>query len=168
MSETELVDEITLLRQKTGKILPRGEFFKQKKNFLAVHVWIKNSDNLFLMQKRVASKKVDSGLWSVCGGVVASGETSIEAAVRETEEEIGLRLNAENMYLLYQNPEPDPWGGMVDVWLAKTDVEIKNLSIQPKEVEKARWFSLLELQDFIRKGKVSPHIIFALFSILQV
>ncbi len=162
MSETELVDEITLSRQKTGKVLPRGEFFKQKRHFLCVNVWIKNSDNLYLMQKRVMSKKVDPGLWSVCSGVVESGETSLKAALRETEEEIGLRLSIEDMCLLYQNPEPDPWGGMVDVWLAKADVEIENLQIQPREVEEVRWFSLPELHDFIRLGKVSPHILFAL------
>ena len=162
MSETELVDEITLSRQKTGKILPRGEFFKQKKHFLCVNVWIKNSDNLYLMQKRVMSKKVDPGLWSVCGGVVESGETSLAAAMRETEEEIGLRLNTKAMCLVHQNPKPDPWGGMVDVWLAKADVKVENLRIEPKEVEEVRWFSLQELRDFIEKGKVSPHIIFAL------
>ena len=160
MSETELVDVITINREKTGEVLPRKEFVPQKKHFLSVHVWIKNSKGQFLMQKRLPNRRVDPDKWSIHGGVADAGETSLEAAKRETLEEIGLKI--ENPVLVYQNPEPDPWGGMVDVWLAHSEVKIEDLTFQPTEVADARWFDIKELNSYIKLGKVSPHILFAL------
>ncbi len=160
MSENELVDVITIDRKKTGEILPRGQFFSQKKHFLSVHIWIKNSKGQFLMQKRLPTKKVDPNMWSIQGGVVDAGETSLAAARRETLEEIGLKI--ENPVLVYQNPEPDPWGGMVDVWLAHSEAKIEDLTLQSSEVADARWFDMEELNSYIKQGKVSPHILFAL------
>lgn len=160
MSENELVDVITLNRQKTGEVLPRKLLFPQKKNYLCVLVWIKNSKNQFLMQKRMPHKLVDPDLWSVHGGVVDSGETSFQAAQRETLEEIGLKL--EDMVLVYQNPEPDPWGGIIDVWLAHSDTAVEDLVLRTEEVADVRWFSISELEDYINQGLVSPHILFAL------
>lgn len=160
MSELELVDVITVNREKTGEVLPRKEFVPQKKHFLSVHVWVKNSKGQFLMQKRPAHRHVAPNMWSVHGGVADAGETSLEAAKRETLEEIGLKI--ENPVLVYQNPEPDPWGGMVDVWLAHSEVKIEDLTLQPSEVADARWFTPQELEDYIKQGKVSSLVLFAL------
>ncbi len=160
MAETELVDVITINREKTGEVLPRKEFVPQKKHFLSVHVWVKNSKGQFLMQKRLPNRRVDPNMWSVHGGVADTGETSLEAAKRETLEEIGLKI--ENPVLVYQNPEPDPWGGMVDVWFAHSEAKIEDLTLQPTEVADVRWFTPQELEDYIKQGKVSPNILFAL------
>ncbi len=43
----------------------------------------------YLMIKRAAEP--DKGLWSVPGGIVEIGETTKEAAIREAEEETGLK-----------------------------------------------------------------------------
>ncbi len=160
MPETELIDVITIDRKKTGEVLPRKEFVPQKKHFLSVHVWVKNSKGQFLMQKRLPTRKVEPNMWSIHGGLADAGETSLEAAKRETLEEIGLKI--ENPVLVYQNPEPDPWGGMVDVWLAYSEAKIEDLTLQPTEVSDVRWFSMNELEDYIKQGKVSSLILFAL------
>ncbi len=160
MSETELVDVITLGRKKTGEVLPRGQLFPQKKHYLCALVWVKNSKGQFLMQKLPAHRHVDPNMWSIQGGVVVTGETSLDAAKRETLEEIGLKI--ENPVLVYQNPEPDPWGGMVDVWLAHSEAKIEDLTIEPREVADISWFDIDELDSYIKQGKVSPHILFAL------
>ena len=160
MSETELVDVISLNREKTGEVLPRGLLYPQKKHFLSVHVWVKNSQGQFLMQKRLPNRHVDPNMWSVHGGVADAGETSLDAAKRETLEEIGLKI--ENPVLVYQNPEPDPWGGMVDVWLAYSEAKVEDLVLQQTEIADVRWFNREELEDYIKQGKVSPHILFAL------
>lgn len=161
MSESELVDVIDLSRQKTGEVLPRGLLLQQKKHFLSVHVWVVNAQKQFLLQKRSLNKKVDAGLWSVCGGVVDSGETSVQAAVRETREEVGLYLRPEDMRLVMQCADCDPWGSLVDVWLVRADCCLQNLVLQKEEVSEAAWFDIGQLREMFVAGDASPNISFA-------
>ena len=52
--------------------------------------------------------------WNLVGGVIEEGEAPEEAAHRETEEEIGVRLDAVSLFRLYQirdqrRPHPVPY-----------------------------------------------------------
>lgn len=47
-----------------------------------------------LMTKRVAKMNRHAGQWALPGGRIDAGETPLEAAIRETDEEIGLDINA--------------------------------------------------------------------------
>ena len=61
---------------------------------ISVHVWIINTEGEFLIQKRSANKKKFPNMWSMMGGAVLSGETSEEACIRETDEELGIMLES--------------------------------------------------------------------------
>lgn len=57
-----------------------------------VHVWVTNGTH-FLQQQRTWGKKIMPGQWDISvGGHVGGGESYAEAALRETEEELGLRI----------------------------------------------------------------------------
>ncbi len=66
----------------------------------AVHVLVFRSDGRLLMQKRSMQKDVAPGKWdSSVGGHVDAGEGRLEAALRETKEELGLEgLALQYMY----------------------------------------------------------------------
>lgn len=56
-----------------------------------VWIWIINSNNDILVQKRAASKKNNPNKWDMpSAGHIISGETSIQGAIRETYEELGV------------------------------------------------------------------------------
>lgn len=64
----------------------------------AVHVMVLDSEERLLVQKRSASKDVAPGTWcSSCSGHVDAGEAYLAAAVRELEEEIGVRVAPEDL-----------------------------------------------------------------------
>ena len=57
----------------------------------ATYIVIENSRGEFYVQKRTMTKDVYPGYWDpVTGGVVQSGESYEESAVRELEEEMGI------------------------------------------------------------------------------
>src|SRR3989344_1498741 len=59
----------------------------------AVHVWLLNSKGELLIQKRSANKEAYPNQWEIsASGHVSAGQTSLEAARRETKEELGLDL----------------------------------------------------------------------------
>ena len=59
---------------------------------MIVHVWIEDVDGKFLIAKR-ARRKTFGGLWECPGGGAVAGEQSIDAAVREIREEVGIALD---------------------------------------------------------------------------
>lgn len=57
--------------------------------------------NTMLMFKRSESKKAFPGWWAVPGGHIDEGENPLAAAIRETEEETGIRLSASGVQLKF-------------------------------------------------------------------
>jgi len=49
-----------------------------------------------------------AGYWALPGGFVDQGETVEQAAVREAEEETGLRVRLDKLVGIYSHPERDP------------------------------------------------------------
>jgi len=61
-----------------------------------VHVWLINSAGEILLQQRGSHKDSNPGLWDIsAAGHIDPGETSLQAALRETREELGVEPPAE-------------------------------------------------------------------------
>jgi len=66
-----------------------------------VHVWVLNSKNELLCHRRADSKKVYPGFWDIIvGGHLNAGETYEDAALREVEEEIGIKFSKDDMVFI--------------------------------------------------------------------
>ena len=78
-------------KNKTGKIIQRGQRLLDDEYHLIVHIWIKNSEGKFLIQQR--SEKVKNPLvWSATGGSVVAGEdiwSNVPRPLREGISSIG-------------------------------------------------------------------------------
>ncbi|QIB34431.1 NAD(+) diphosphatase [Ancylobacter pratisalsi] len=82
------------------------------------------------------SARFAPGMWSCLAGFVEPGETFEQAARRETMEEAGIRTGAAR-YLASQ-PWPFPMSVMIGYHL---EAESRDITIDPVELEGARWFS---------------------------
>ena len=60
---------------------------------LVITVWLRDSKGRFLMSLRSDKKRWCPGMWEATGGAVDHGESSLEGAVREVREELGIELN---------------------------------------------------------------------------
>ena len=85
-------------------------------------------------------------MWECVGGSVLKGETSLQGALRETAEEVGIELLPQNGKLLFSNIRKQ-FNDIVDVWLFTYDgiVSLKNATTD--EVEQTVW---LDRNDIMR------------------
>lgn len=82
-----------------------------------------------------------AGFMSCLAGFVEAGETIEQAAARELFEEAGVRANPESTEYLFCQPWPFPSSLMMGVII---EAETENITIDPKEIQDARWFTRTE------------------------
>jgi len=105
----------------------------------AVHVLVFNAAGLLFLQKRSLKKDRQPGVWdSSTSGHVDSGEDYDVCAVRELQEEIGLKLNAapERLFKLAASAETD----QEHVWVYRCRAE-GPFRLDPDEIERGGWYA---------------------------
>ncbi len=131
---TEFWDVYDGNESRTGRIMERGTP-KDGDYMLCVHIYLHTPDGLFLMQKRSEKKQSHPGIWDVTGGAVQAGEESIEGAIRETEEEVGISLEKNNLTFIGKIKKRRSF---VHIYFAKKDFKKEDLTLQKEEVSEVR------------------------------
>ncbi len=95
----EIIDE----QENIIGLAPRSEIHTKGLLHREIHVWIITSDNKIVFQKRSSTKDLAPNLLDAsAGGHVDIGETPLSAALRELEEESGIRVKASEINFLYK------------------------------------------------------------------
>ena len=98
----------------------------------------------FVITRRTARLAHHAGQWALPGGRLDAGETVVEAALRETEEEVGLRLAPESVLGLLDD-FPTRSGFRMTPVVAWAEAG-QTLRANPEEVEHVHVVPLSELQ----------------------
>ena len=145
-------------RTLTGKTVFRGTPLSDGEYRIAVQVWIQNHAGQWLISQR-SENKSHPLKWEPTGGCVLAREDSLQAAVREVREELGITLDPEDGILFtslrccqpcWENP------GFLDIWMFRDNTPIESMVFQPGEVHAARWASRNEILDLIVSGNFVP------------
>src|SRR5512135_396858 len=97
----EKLDVLDLKGNPTGKTKFKKDIHNDGDWHKTVHVWIINYKNEILLQKRVGNQKEKDRCDFSAGGHVIANESSLEACIRETKEELGIILNKSELKLLF-------------------------------------------------------------------
>mgnify|MGYP004471575261 FL=1 len=147
----ELWDIYDKNRNLTGRQMHRGSKFGNGDFHLVVHVCIFNSKNEMLIQQRQPWKNGWPNMWDLTvGGSALAGETSTDAAERETLEEIGYKVDLSNERPFFTiNFEY----GFDDYYIIQRDIDIKDLKLQYEEVKSIKWATKDEILKLVNDGK---------------
>ncbi|MBU3940953.1 MAG: NUDIX domain-containing protein [Nanoarchaeota archaeon] len=118
----------------------------------SVGIFIVNEKNQMLMQKRCSNKDMDSSKWSYAvGGHVTYGQTYLQTATKEIQEELGIKVKPKFIIkaLIKMKQETE----YTSLYKVKISSKTK-LKLDKDEVEKIQWVDLNQLNTFINTHPV--------------
>ncbi len=119
-------------------------------------LWITNSKDQVLIAQRELNKSHNPGLWEpTVAGTVDEGESYEENVLKETWEEIGLRLTSKDIKTgpkLFLDKDPK-WRFFCQIFLYKSDKTISEFVIQKDEVKDLRWVDKIALDNMMKTDR---------------
>lgn len=130
------------------------------------HVWIvrrRHGKWEVLLQKRSTEKDSFPGLYDTSSaGHIPAGSDPVSSALRELEEELGVRADPEQLipagsfrirYEDFFHGEPFRDNEFTFVYVDREPVDAESLVLQASEVDEVRWFPLREVREEIRRSR---------------
>ena len=127
-----------------------------------VHIWAFDSKGRILFQLRSRVKENNPGLFDTsCAGHISAGDSSVNAAVRELREELGVHKSSRDLEYLFEAKHESVLNGgsyldneYYDVYkISLSDDEANSLVPQPGEVDSFTWMTR---EEFFAKHKLHP------------
>ena len=147
----ELVDVYNNKHEKLSytkgrKELVDGEFR------LSCFIWIINDEGKILVQQRLATAKKCPNMWETASGGATKGDTPLSEALRELEEELGIKANKDDIRFIGSFARVNDF---VEVFLLESNISLDELKLQDDEVQAAKWMTIEEFEKIIDSGNAS-------------
>lgn len=156
MAAEEQLDVVDSKMQPTGQVLGKREVHEHELWHRGAHVWIYNSQGQILLQLRHPSKPAYPNTWDVsAAGHLSAGDDPVMGGIRETKEEIGLDITADEMEFIGVHAEDILVGGHQHhsfnwTFLVHRNLDLKDLVLQPDETAEVKWVTPDELARDLR------------------
>ena len=152
----EFFDELDEYGKHTGKTVARDVAHKNGNWHRAVLLFVVNSKNEILMQKRSMQKSLWAGRWDgTGGGHVDSGEIGMFAVIRELKEELGIDVDPSDVrYIggcLSENKNEKMWNRhWNEFFVAHKDIDETKIKLQESEVEQVKWIDFDTFKKWVK------------------
>ena len=154
----ELLDVLDENGKQTGEVEDRSEVYRKGLWHRATHIWIINSNNELLVQKRNPYKQTFPNLWAISvAGHVDSGETSLDTAVREVKEELNLDVTPDEFEFLFTIKRETPYKDSKlrvfdDVYLLHKDIDCEQTKLQVEELTDIKYVYYEYLEKMLKEN----------------
>ena len=149
--DAEIWDLYNENREFLGKDHIRGEQLPIDGYHLVVHVWIRNSKGQYLISQRSANRPTYPLMWECVDGSVVKGEDSLQGALREAKEAVGIDLLPEKGQVVLSDIKKIEFGKVVnkivDVWLFDYDGEVDLSNATTDEVAQVAWTNREQIKE---------------------
>ena len=143
----EYFDVLTETGEYEGRIESRDICHEKGLWHKAVAMFMINSNDEVLLQKRSANKKLWPNMWDItAGGHVLAGEFGFEAIIREIKEELGAKIDKNDILFIGSAISTNIKNDIInrhfnEYYIINKDIDISNLTLQEDEVSEIKWFS---------------------------
>ena len=87
--------------------------------------------------------------WETVSGGALLGEDAITGVIRELDEELEIQVNKEDLRFIGSYARINDF---IEVFLLKSNIDIKDLKLQEDEVQDVKWVSIKEFESIIESG----------------
>ncbi|MEO9893403.1 NUDIX domain-containing protein [Aurantibacter sp.] len=163
----ELIDILDTEGNPTGKTAMKIEAHKNGWFHQTVHIWFYTTNGEILMQLRGKDKDIHPLLWDVSvAGHIGAGEAIEIAAIREIEEEIGIKIKIEQLEKIgvFKSVQKHS-SNLIDcefhhTFMSTLNIPFEKLIKQESEVEGLKLVSINQFRAeliHIKKSNYVPH-----------
>lgn len=117
------------------------------------HIWIVNKNLDILLQKRSPTKDSHPDMWDIsCAGHLSAGDTSLEGALRELSEELGISIDEHELQFLGSLKKQSNYtvtfidNEFQDIYLLQMDLDTVTISFQKDEITAMQYVPLAEFK----------------------
>lgn len=163
----ELVDILDETGNFTGQTCLKSEAHLNGLFHPTVHVWFYTTNGKMLFQKRGKDKKTFPLLWDVSvAGHIGASEPIVEAAIREVEEEIGLKISAFDLdkigifKSMQKHSETLKDNEFHHTFLCRLSAPLQDLVKQESEVDDLNLFTIEDFKSKLNQNELDrfvPH-----------
>ena len=167
----EYLDIVDETGKPTGEIIERSAAHAAGIRHRTSHVWLlrkKDGKVQILLQKRSENKDSHPGCYDISSaGHIPAGEDFIPSAIRELEEELGVKTEAEELHYCGQrvftsdrefHGKPFHDNQVSNIYILWYDKEERDFTLQQEEVSEVVWMDFEACIEKVKKKEI-PHCI---------
>lgn len=157
----EMVDILNSDGSPSGKRVSKKEAHEKGFWHRSVHIWFVNSKGEILLQKRAGHIESHPGEYDIsAAGHLSAGDTNIGGALREAEEELGVKLKEKDLIKIGEvKQEGTQHNGAYinkeynDIYIVRKDIPISDFIIQESEIAHVKYIPVVELKKWVEERK---------------
>ena len=166
MDNEEYIEILNADGSSTGKSCLKSEIHMKGHYHNTAHVWYYNANGEILLAQRAASKTICPLLWDISvAGHVDAGEPIAHAAIRETREEIGVKIletelekiGIYNCFQSYPNGIKD--NEFHHTFIAKINYILDDFKLDKEEVAGIKFVTIPEFRELLKHSGTNSHFI---------
>lgn len=149
----ELLDIYDEKGKKLGFTATRKEAHEKGYWHKIACVFVVNDDGNVILQRRSMLKESNPNGWTVsASGHIDAGEDDYTGALRELEEEIGIKAKKDDLKYIgtvFENYTTNlmKTTHISDIYVLYRNIDLKDLVLQPEEVSEVKYFKISEVRD---------------------
>lgn len=157
----EMVDVLNSDGSTTGEQVSKKQIHVKGLWHRATHIWFINNKREILLQKRADHIESHPGEYDISSaGHLSAGDTGLKAALREIEEELGIKLKEKDLVKIGEiKQESTQHNGTYinkeynDIYIVYKDIPSSDFTIQKSEVSLVKYIPVEEFKKWVKEKR---------------